>query len=286
MIKEFKHGIISFILSQKKTLKVVLWIVITFIILKLLVALGFYTFQYKLLFRSSPLPKAYEFKFEAPFEEIFIQSGKNRINGLLFKSKMQKGLIIYFHGNADNLAKWGLISPEFTQKGFDILIVDYPTFGKSTGSLNQLSLINMGTDVYDYCKKYYDEEKIILYGRSIGSGIASKVASERNPALLFLETPYVSIKKLVDHHAPNYAPTSLVLRFILSNKENIQKVKCPIMIFHGTDDPVIPFNHSKELSAFLKGKDKLVSFEGGNHNNLSSFSKYHEEMERFLATIF
>jgi alpha-beta hydrolase superfamily lysophospholipase len=204
---------------------------------------------------------------------------------LYFKSKKRKGLIIYFHGNADNVAQWGELSSDFTNKGFDLLMVDYPTFGKSTGRLGQKQLVRMGFDVYDFCEQFYSENKLVLYGRSIGSGLASTVAAQRNPGLVILETPYVDIKTLVDYHAPRYTPTSLILSLSLSNKKCIPLIKCPVLLFHGTDDDIIPYEQAMELSKVLSKKDKLITIEGANHRNLNQYNVYHDELQKALDTV-
>jgi uncharacterized protein len=264
---------------------VVAWIVFIVVLFQVLLLAGFYIFQYKFLFISSSLPENFKFSFQAPFEEAFIPSGKANIHGLYFKSEKRRGLVIYFHGNADNLAQWGELSGDFTAKGFDLLMVDYPTFGKSTGRLGQKQLVRMGFDVYDYCKQFYPESKLVLYGRSMGSGLASHVAAQRSPGLVILETPYVDIKTLVNYHAPKYTPTSLILSLSLSNKACIPAIKCPILLLHGTDDDIIPYQQAIELSKILAEKDKLITFNGGDHRNLGQYDLYHWELQKALDSV-
>ncbi|HYG38835.1 MAG TPA: alpha/beta fold hydrolase [Cytophagales bacterium] len=265
--------------------KVVVWVVIILVAVQVLVGAFFYFFQFRLLFQATSLPRSYVFEFDQPFEEVFIKAGKSQIHGLYFKSQARKGCVVYFHGNADNLSRWGTIAPDFTEKGFDLLIVDYPTFGKSTGALNQNSLLEMGRKVYGYALKFYPQEKIVLYGRSMGTGIASKVAAENNPKLVILETPYLNIKELVDHHAPRFTPTSLILRLSLNNKENVKKIKAPVYIFHGTEDEIIPFNQAEELARYLKETDRFIIIKGGTHRNLNDYPQFHEELKNALSLI-
>jgi alpha-beta hydrolase superfamily lysophospholipase len=143
----------------------------------------------------------------------------------------------------------------------------------------------MGFDVYDFSKKYYPEEKLVLYGRSMGSGIASKIATQRNPGLVILETPYVDTKKLVDFHAPRFTPTSLILSLRLSNKANIPQIKCPVIIFHGTEDEIVPYEQAEELTTVLKDSDTLITIKNGNHRNLNDYPLYHKELKRALDMV-
>ena len=108
------------------------------IIYVLLVALAT-IFQEKILFRNTKMEVNYKYQFKGNFEEMWFYPEVNVVlNALYFKTDLPKrrGLILYFHGNADDLRRWGKYAGDFTKNGYDILMMDYRQFGKSTGELS------------------------------------------------------------------------------------------------------------------------------------------------------
>ncbi len=244
-----------------------------------------YFIQEKLIFLPTKLMAAYEYSFEYPFEEIFLTAADGaKLNAIHFKTKQPDGLILYFHGNAGNLSRWGEVATFFVAKNFDVIIMDYRTYGKSTGKLSESNLLSDAQLFYDYALKYYKEEDIILYGRSLGTGIVSFLASKNEPSMLILESPYYSMLDVASKRMP-FLPVSLLLKYKFKTFQYLQNVSCPIIMFHGTKDRIVPIRSSEKL--FDSVTDKTVSFiriEGGEHNNLIEFTKYREEIARVLQT--
>lgn len=265
--------------ALKITIITILTIAIT---LYLVVCLLIYIFQEKLIFIPEKLPKDYQFNFDYPFEELNFKTEKNvEINAIYFKAKNPKGVVLYFHGNAGSLKHWGAVSEEFIDLGYDLLIHDFREYGKSTGNITQKALFHDGQFLYNYLKEKYPQEKIIIYGRSIGTGIATKIAADNNPGTLILMTPYLSISKLGKDLLP-YLPVKLLVRFPLRNEYWIERVNCPILIFHGTADEVIPFSHSLQLKQIGQSKTNLVLIEQGSHNNLTTFPEYRDTLRQWM----
>ena len=112
-------------------------------------------FKEKILFRNTKLDLNYQYQFKGNFEEMWFYPEANaKINALYFKTdskatvgegrKSSKGLVIYFHGNADNLKRWGKYAEDFTKNGYDILMIDYRQFGKSTGEMSEKDRKSVG----------------------------------------------------------------------------------------------------------------------------------------------
>ena len=110
--------------------------------------------QDRLIFLGVKIKDNYQFKFNQSFIEYNIESAKNvKINTLLFKSeKKAKGLIVYFHGNADNLKRWGKYTSSLTELSYDVLIFDYRGYGKSTGIPTEKSLYNDAEFIWKWAK--------------------------------------------------------------------------------------------------------------------------------------
>ena len=150
------------------------------ILLLFLIPIGYYYFQQEnMLFQKVTLPQDYSFSYKQPFEELFLETEKGaKINALYFKIANPKGVILYFHGRGGNLAhRWGHIFREFTCRGYDFFIMDYRGFGKSQGKLSEKALYLDARKCYEFLKEHYREDQIIIYGCSLGTGIATHVAS-------------------------------------------------------------------------------------------------------------
>lgn len=252
----------------------------TFFLL-IFIASGVYFFQEKLIFFPEALAPNYQYDFEQELEEITYQVAKNiTLNALLFKAENPKGIVFYSHGNAGSLSKWGFVADAFLRNKYDVLIYDYRGYGKSNGTISELNFYQDAKYIYDQLVQDYGEDQIVVYGRSIGTGIATNVASEFNPKHLILESPYYSLPDLAKNIYP-FVP-SFLLRYTFRNDQMIQLVKCPITIFHGTLDEVIYFGSTLKLEKLLKDEDVIVPIVGGHHNDLDDFEMYHIELAKVL----
>jgi len=252
-------------------------------VLYILSLLMLYFFQEKLIFLPSQLPQEYVYSFTLPHNEFNLKTDDGAVlNGLHFKNKEPKGVILYFHGNAGDLSRWGEIALYFVEKQYDVIIMDYRTYGKSTGKLSPGALFDDAQLFYDYTLNHYDENKITLYGRSLGTGLATKVAATNGPKQLVLETPFYSLLDVAKSKFP-ILPVSLFLKYRFPSFEFIQNVTCPVTIFHGTSDSVVPYESGKRLYDVIPNKRKnLFTVEKGDHNNLVSFPAYHEGIQQVL----
>ena len=242
-----------------------------------------YLIQERLIFKPEKLKQDFLYKYDAPFKEIFIDIEAGvRINGLHFYVKDPHGIVLYFHGNTRSIKGWAKYAKDFFRYHYDVVLVDYRGFGKSTGRRGENVMFNDMQVVYDTMKKDYDEEKIILYGRSLGSGFATKLASDNTPLYLILDAPYYSFHRAVQRFIP-ILPMRLILRFQLQTDKWIKKVKCHTYILHGTRDWLIPIRQSEALQAIDPRKITLIRIHGGGHNNLPSFPEYHNFIRDILA---
>jgi uncharacterized protein len=242
-----------------------------------------YLFQEKLIFFPQPLKRDYVFRFRQPFEEVFLDSaaGGTVLHALHFKTESPKGVVLYFHGNAGNLRDWGHVSEDFLPYGYDVFIIDYRMYGKSTGKLSEDALHLDARMAFNYVKQRFPEGKVLVYGRSLGTGLAVKLAAENNVDMLILETPYFHFADVGQTHYP-WLPAGLLLRYKFRNDEWIKKVKCPVYIFHGTADQVVPYSSGKKLADIAGSNTTLITIPGGNHNNLSQFDLYHQKMAELM----
>ncbi len=241
-----------------------------------------YFVQEKFIFKPEKLAADFEFKYDAPFKEISFQpeAGVN-ISGIHFYVKKPHGLILYFHGNTRSIKGWGKYARDFFRFGYDVVLVDYRGFGKSIGKRSEQAMFNDMQFVYDQLCLQYPEDHILVYGRSMGSGFATKLAADNHPRYLILDAPYYSFRKVVERFLP-FLPMRLVLRYHLRTDQWIQQVKCHTYIIHGTKDRLIPLSHSERLQQINTRRITLIRITGGGHNNLPSFPEYHNFIRDIL----
>ena len=240
-------------------------------------------FQENFIFFPQKLDKNYQFSFDQKFEEIYIRTNDNVVlNSLLFKADNSKGLIFYLHGNAGSLSTWGKVAKTYTDLNYDVFMLDYRGYGKSEGLISsQAQLFQDLQTVYDSMKKRYSEDKIIVLGYSIGSGLAAKIASTNKPKLLILQAPYYSLTDLMSHLYP-IIPT-FILKYKFKTNEYIKDCTMPIVDFHGNQDEVIYYGSSLKLEKEFKKSDRLITLNGQGHNGMTDNPDYIKEIQKILG---
>ena len=240
-----------------------------------------YFSQELFLFHPEKLHLDFKYKFEYPFDEIFLDTEDGAsVNGLHFKLPKSKGVIFYFKGNTRSIKGWGKFARDFLSKGYDFFVIDYRGFGKSSGKRSEANFHKDSSVAYKYLLHHYDEQQIIIYGRSIGSGFAANLAARNHPRKLILDSPYYSMHHLVKMYIP-FIPVASILKYPIRTDQVIQNVKCPIFLIHGTADRLIPYRHSAMLAERNK-RAHLIKIKGGGHNNLPKYSEYHHVVFEIL----
>jgi alpha-beta hydrolase superfamily lysophospholipase len=263
------------------------WIKII-VVVYVLLGVGLYLFQDKFFLHPVALPADYKFQFAIPFEEINVRyNNTTSFHIIRFKStsdSIKRGAVIYFHGNMENITHYAMFADNFTKLGYDVWMMDYPTFGKSTGTLNEEMLYTEAMQVYKMVvDSGYAPRNIIIYGKSLGTGIAAQLSSVKKCKRLILESPYYSVENLASRYAWMY-PVQWMIHYKIPAYQYLQKVKAPVTIFHGTNDETIPFSNSEKLQPFLKTGDELIAVEGGGHNNLNDFPLMKQKLDSLLQT--
>jgi len=251
--------------------------------LYIIVTLGLFLLQESLIFFPTKLSPNYEFEHFKDYEERYYKiDNVTCIHALHFKTQLpRKGIILYFHGNARCLFDWGFVADDYTKLGYDVMMPDYRTYGKSIGKLSEQALHDDARMVYDDLLKKYAPEDIIIFGRSLGSGIAARLASEVKAKMLILETPYLSLHHLAKKKMP-ILPISLLMAYKMDTSSLIDRIPYPIHIFHGTNDGLIPYEHAVQLEKLSGQTNQLITIEGGGHNDLSNYAIYQEKMRMIL----
>lgn len=259
------------------------WPAILGLVLTVLSGLMIYFFQDSIIFQTEKLEPALSYSFGVPHQEISITTPDGEtLNALLFSPvDSSKGLILYFHGNSGSLKRWGGIAAPLTAYNFHVLVVDYRGYGKSTGKPDEQGLYADAQAVWQWAQSALAPPRLVIYGRSLGSAVASYLASKTNPDLLILETPFHNLQGAVN---PVFRPLVKIfpLRYSFPTIDWVAEASCKKLLFHGTADPVVALQSALKLKAVLRPSDEFVILEGGTHDNLSEFEQYHSKLAEAL----
>jgi pimeloyl-ACP methyl ester carboxylesterase len=252
-------------------------------IIYVLVGIIFYFLQPYFFFRPEILPRSFQYQYPFPFEEVdFAMEDGGMINGIHFKIPNARGVVFYIKGNSRSVKGWGKFARDFVSKGYDFFIVDYRGFGKSSGRRSETIIYSDLQHIYEWLSRQYPEEKIVLYGRSLGSGFATRIAAWNHPGMLVLDCPYYSFLANMQRYNWLFLPLKWLLRYQIRTDLFIKEVNCPLFILHGRKDRLIPYSHSEQLVVASKGKAVLYPIEQAGHNNLPDFAAYHDYLYDIL----
>jgi uncharacterized protein len=229
------------------------------------------------------LPDDFVFNFEDSYEEFYLSvADEETLNALLFRADSSKGVIFYLHGNAGSLNSWANVAQTYTDIGYDIFLLDYRGYGKSSGNIySEKQLYDDVQVAYDLVKNKYKEERIIVLGYSIGTGPASMIAANNNPGRLILQAPYYSLSDMMTQHYP-FVPT-FFLKYQFDIASFITQVKAAVTIFHGNNDAIIDVNSSIRLKEKFKANDELIILDSAGHNGMTFNDDYLTALNKLLS---
>lgn len=207
-----------------------------------------------------------------------------KIKGWFVKnSKAEKSpLIIYFGGNAEEVSNLIGKADQFNE--WSLTLINYRGYGQSEGKPNEKCLFDDAISIYDYFSKRddIDANRIILMGRSLGSGVAIYLAKNRPVKALILVTPYDSMTSIAKEKVP-VLPISLILKNRFDSISRASSIKIPMLALVAEKDSTIPPNHAKRLVEKWGGKYILKIIEGKDHNSISSNEEYWKSIKEFLS---
>lgn len=244
----------------------------------------YFLIQEKFIFVPTLPGEPFEIKLASATEEFMIETPYGgHIHTLLIKSSESKGLIFYLHGNTGSLKRWQFMAEEVATHGYDVFVMDYRGYGKSTGKRTEAIMHRDVEYCYDWILAKQQPARKVVYGRSLGTGFATRLASRREVDLLVLETPYFNLIDVAKYYLP-FLPVRWLLRYGMRSDLYLKHVHCPTHIFHGTKDRVVPYSSALKLFRTV-GNSKLLTMTvipGGKHSNLNRFPLFRERLRNFL----
>jgi hypothetical protein len=194
--------------------------------------------------------------------------------------------LLWFHGNAGNInRRLDNIKMMYERVPLNVFIIDYRQYGRSEGKVSE-----QGTYIdaraalaYLHSRKEINREKIIFFGRSLGSAVAVELALNEKCRALILETPFTSILEMGKKLYP-FLPLSLLLKTKYDSLAKIRNIKVPILVMHGDKDDLVPFEHGKRLYDIANEPKEFYTIPGAGHNDthIVGGDKYFDVIRNFV----
>jgi uncharacterized protein len=176
-------------------------------------------------------------------------------------------VILYFHGNGGALRYRVDRFRELTAQGEGLVALSYRGYAGSTGRPSEAGLIADARAAYDFAVKRYGADRIVLWGESLGTGVAVALAAEKKVARLVLEMPYLSAVAIAASAYP-FVPVRFLMKDQFRSDLRIRDVTAPVLIVHGDHDTVIPIESGEQLYALIAGPKRFLRIRGAGHEDL------------------
>jgi uncharacterized protein len=219
------------------------------------------------------------------FEDVYLTTrDKLSIHGWYIPRPGASHTLLFLHGNAGNISHRLDSLKIFHDLGLSILIIDYRGYGQSEGSPNEAGTYLDAQAAWDYLikERQLAEQDIIIFGRSLGGGIASWLALEQGPAALILESTFTSVENMGSRMYP-FLPIKWMSRIHYPSIERVDKIRCPILFIHSPDDEMIPYEFGQQLFQRAESPKTFLSISGGhNEGFLLSGALYTRGIGNFI----
>jgi fermentation-respiration switch protein FrsA (DUF1100 family) len=243
----------------------------------------FYLLQRKLIYPLSFIPESFVSTDSNKFEKHFISLDESSVEAFFFPAKnsdlQKQPLMIIAHGNASLIDYWIELLDKPLEMGINVLLVEYPGYGRSDGTPTQQSITDIFIKAYDLFAqdKRVDAQRIIYLGRSLGGGVVCSLAKQRPPAAMILSSTFTSVRSF----ARQYFLPGFLASDPYDNLDFIKTYNGPLMLVHGTQDRTIPFSHSQKLlesspDAFF------VSYQSDHNNTPPDWNDFWDKVHTFL----
>ena len=204
-------------------------------------------------------------------EEVTLDTADGeRVIAWYVPPRANNAVVIYFHGNAGSLAWRNERFQRITADGTGLVALSYRGYGGSSGTPTENGLLADADAAYAFAIARYPAERIVLWGESLGSGVAVALAAKRKVGRILLESPFTSAAD-IGASVYWYVPVRFLMKDQFRSDERIRHVTAPVLILHGTDDRVVPIAFGERLYALANEPKRLVRIPGGGHVNLDGF---------------
>lgn len=204
------------------------------------------------------------------------------VSGWYWPSQEGFPTIIYFHGNAGHHATRNIWVDRYIAAGYGVVLAGYRGYGGNPGNPSEQGFYNDARAYIDWFQSHHGD-RFILFGESIGSGVATQMATEYREQALILQAPFQSAMAIAQEQY-SFLPVSLLMKDKFMNSEKIAYIGSDLLIIHGDQDMIIPYEHGKTLYELALEPKQLIKIDGAGHNNLHNFP-LQQRVLHFLDTL-
>lgn len=219
---------------------------------------------------------------------IFCTESGASLRGMVYRHATSEKIILFFAGRSSNLAKVAAPAMEMLRLGVSVFVFEYRGFGETPGRPSLKSLMADGLAAYgEVIALGYEPKNIVLYGESLGSSVATYVASRKPASGLVLQSGFSSLERLAKDLSPFFRlyPSSMFAHLRLASDALLKQSHPPLLVIHGDKDNVIDMDHSLRLAAAAGEATTLVILRGAGHFHVHRRGDWHEAMRSFLASL-
>ena len=198
-------------------------------------------------------------------------------------AKTGRPVVLFFHGNGDFLAGRVRRFKGITSDGTGLVALSFRGYAGSTGSPSEQGLLQDAAAAYAFTTARYAGDRIVVWGFSLGTGVAVALASEHPAGKLILEAPYTSTVDVAASLFP-FLPIRLLMRDPFHSDQRIVQVKVPLLIMHGENDAAIPIRFGERLFDMANEPKQFILLPGGGHENLDDFGAI-ETARQFIGAL-
>ncbi len=224
-------------------------------------------------------------------DQTFTSQSGLELHGWLLTNPNSDKLILVSHGNAGNISHRAWLAKLLIDSGSSVFLYDYRGYGRSKGRPSIAGITQDGLAAFDFAaeKLGYKPENIIIFGESLGSGVACHIASARPSRGLILQSPFSSLRHIACEKLPwlRLYPNQLMVTPDLDNLTALKSYKQPVLIIHGKLDKLVPHHHGERLFQIAGESKKFISLPTASHNDVYDVDPptYTETIKAFLSDL-
>ncbi|MBI3187108.1 MAG: alpha/beta hydrolase [Gammaproteobacteria bacterium] len=219
------------------------------------------------------------------YQDIELHTEDNiKLHGWFIPNKNAKGTVLFFHGNAGNISHRLDSIDIFHRMDLNVFIIDYRGYGQSEGDITENGTYQDAEAAWKYLThtQGISDNKIIIFGQSLGASIAGWLASRHTPAALIIESGFTSVPAMGQRLYP-FLPVRWLARYQYNTKQYVSAVACPVMVAHSKDDEIIPYDEGREIFDAAPEPKRFLEMRGGHNDGfMVSGSDYTEGLKSFI----
>jgi len=214
----------------------------------------------------------------------FVTEDKVKLHGWFIPNKNAKGTVLFFHGNAGNISHRLDSIAIFNRLELNVFIIDYRGYGQSEGKITEKGTYLDAEAAWNYLihTRGISEKQIIIFGRSLGASIASRLASKHTPAALIIESGFTSVPSMGQRFYP-FLPIRWLTHFRYDTKQYVKNISSPVLVAHSKDDEIIPYQEGREIFEAAPEPKQFLEMQGGHNDGfIVSGASYIKGLEAFI----